>query len=96
MSGCTPGPWSVRASFSGSDALHITSATDENIAAVRKEADARLIAAAPCLLGAGQRVTAAFRALSDTNCVVPMLECRRECELAMFALDRAIAKAVQS
>jgi hypothetical protein len=50
MSGHTPGPWSVRASFSGSDVLHITSAADENIAAVRTKANARLIAAAPDLL----------------------------------------------
>jgi hypothetical protein len=48
----TPGPWSVRASFSGNSALHITSAADENIAAVRSDDNARLIAAAPELLAA--------------------------------------------
>jgi hypothetical protein len=57
-------------------------------------ANARLIAAAPDLLAAAERVTAAFRALGTTTNVSDQMQAHQECEAAMVALDAAIKQAL--
>lgn len=46
------GPWTMRGSYTGSTVIHIEDANGQHLAAVRKEMDADLIAAAPELLAA--------------------------------------------
>jgi hypothetical protein len=48
----TPGPWTVRKSRADSTYTHIGSKTNDSVACTKSEADARLIAAAPCMLKA--------------------------------------------
>ncbi len=104
MSGHTPGPWSHALSDDDDDyfrlAHEVMGAWQGDVrtfvGGCQKLEDARLIAAAPELLSAGLRVTTAFRALGDSTGMVDSLTLKRECELAMLALDRAIAKGVGS
>lgn len=58
------------------------------------KANARLIAAAPELLAASKRVTAAFRAMGESRSLLASIfALRAECEASVLALDAAIAKA---
>jgi len=99
----TPGPWEVSyrdlsvqiygANGSGIGEVYGWSAGSQ---AVQQEAfaNAHLIAAAPRLLSAAQRVTAAFRAMGQPASVVGLVSnLRAECEASMLELDEAIKQA---
>lgn len=97
MGGYTPGPWAYEPDVD--DDFVITSAGRPLVATVHSgfrdwtESNARLIAAAPTLLEAAQRVTAAFRKLGESRSLIADFELHKECEAAMLALDAAISRA---
>lgn len=104
----TPGPWTVeidrwhydtastvvagaeRPTFPFRELLVQVGGTDLG----RQEANTRLIAAAPRLLSAAKRVTAAFRAMGQPASVIGLVsKLRAECEASMLELDEAIKQA---
>ena len=105
MGGYTPGPWWADASRYGTVYIEANAVIDkrllQEICAVgptesgrgQQLANARLIAAAPTLLEAAQRVTAAFRSLGESRSLIADFELHKECEAAMLALDAAISRA---
>jgi hypothetical protein len=71
----TPGPWDARTTtFYGTSIVAVTAITGEHIASVGRpdsgdqRANARLLAAAPQLLEACERVLERDTGLSDTSC----------------------------
>ena len=75
----TPSPWTIRLSRADSTYTHISSESNDSVACTKSEADARLIAAAPDLLAAAEKMVAA-------NFAAEKFE-------AIRALEAAIAKA---
>lgn len=97
----TPGPWalsydngSTRDVVASPDPLPICSVRIHYVGREQYHANANLIAAAPRLLSAAQRVTAAFRAMGQPASVVGLVSnLRAECEASMLELDEAIKQA---
>jgi hypothetical protein len=105
MGGYTPGPWVVYTADGSLGTVETAdgavvvaqaqqvSAKDQLAGSPERFANARLIASAPTLLEAAQRVTAAFRSLGQSRSLIADFELHKECEAAMLALDAAISRA---
>ncbi|MCL6710484.1 hypothetical protein M8R20_46180 [Pseudomonas sp. R2.Fl] len=101
MGGYTPGPWVVYPETNGMEICAVAMAPGLPIRQLIARpvlgenwiANARLIACAPTLLEAAQRVTAAFRSLGESRSLIADFELHKECEAAMLALDAAISRA---